>query len=561
MEPAKRTLTGTLTFKARVNKKNEHVTHFTIYRCRIYVAKMRCHETWLWSKRRHTTIKTQKVSRRKCNEMLQSTKLHRNKWQEIRTGQYFWKTKDHYTCKYTKTVKKNFLHQEISSYRAIIKGSDKRIKTRLTRTHCAYHSGTHVAAEDGTRLIWNVSKTVDFSLFKYLGHLTVHQVGEWYMIPALYSGGPAQKVSKDGNNILLQGGLEIIKDATSKANERVFNKLAKEYFKKFERNDQVSMLGAHITDLVSLVQAHVNLLHDKVCVMKGKISSLESFIMETIPQAAHRIQSEAGVDYIKAGDAMIRRKCREIPLEEYEIKWNRKLGNECFKFFPVEYKGILKFLELPSHRMTNHKLHINCSKRHLTFIKDTEGNLYAIEPEGNLTMYREAVPDFSNSLIYIKDQQGFSELLGIDKSENLQPLTLLQLINEAAAPIQELQKISNLGNGSVMSGILSGMGAVISTGVRAIGGVFESLGNAFGGIIDHLSKVTATIVKATGGGVAQILDSTGQAIGETERGFTQIIQSVFGGIATAANSLILLSVIGYLAYEKWRQGNRFNVRR
>ena len=560
MDPAKRTLTGTLTYKAKVKKRNEHLTMFTIYRCKEFVAKMRCHETWLWRKYKHTKLESRQVSEEKCRQMLTSTTLHRDKWKKVRRGQYFLKTKDHYACNYDKTTHKKFIHKEIASYQAAVQGNDRQVRTRLTRTKCQYHDGTCLAEEDGTRLIWEVDNRIDFSLFENLGHLTIHQVGNWFLIPALYSGGPAQKMSKDGNNILLQGGLEIVKDAASKASEKVFNLLAKEYFKQFDQDDQINMLGAHITDLVSLLQAHVTLLHGKLCDVKGKVANLESFIMETIPQAAHRIQADAGADYIEAGDAMIKRKCLEILLEDYEIKWDRKFKGKCYKYFPIEYKGNLSFLELPSHRIRKQATQINCSARHLTFIKDLNGNLHAIEPQGKINIFNKAEPDYNNSLIYLKDEQQYSRLLKGDKREQLQPLSLLQLINEASAPIQELQKISNLGSGSVVNGILSSVGAVISIGVKAIGGVVETIGSTFEGVLDHLSKGTATVVKATGGGVAKIIDSSGKALGETEKGFAQIIRSIFGSLVTAVNTLGIIVIAGYLAYEKWKQTHRRPLR-
>ena len=131
-----------------------------------------------------------------------------------------------------------------------------------------------------------------------------------------------------------------------------------------------------------------------------------------------------------------------------------------------------------------------------------------------------------------------------------------QLISETAAPIEELNRIHSLGHGSVMNGVLQGIGAILQSAFKTAGALFETVGSAVEGLIDHLSTGGATIVASTGRGVARVINSTGNALEETERGLSDILREIFGGICPLINSVMIALILVYLCYMKKSENER-----
>jgi hypothetical protein len=553
MAPEKRSLSQTTTYNATILKYAMRITNFEIWNCHKFKAKLKCRETWYWSKKKKVSTRSMKVSEKECREMVNKVRSGSKTYAEVKRGEFVLKTHDHFKCVYAETKSIQFTHQAVRRAHAQVRGSLQKIRTRLTNTECLHKKGTCVAEEDNSRIIWNLTSH-DFRKFKPIGTYLVHQVEDFYMVPALFIGGPAQIISKDKQKIQLTNGYIIQKqeDNTSLPNEKKFMKAASAYFKTFGINKKMAMLGGHLTKMFGLIESHLDILYKRSCKQERDIVKIQKWILETFPHSGIDLISDNTEEIIiPAGDVLLIKKCKKIT--DLELVFNRSLNGKCYTQFPTKLEdGRTRFLRLPDHRLTGNPTEIKCSKRGSTFIQTEQGDVILIHPNGT---YKEIpVKEKRDEIITkLEDMTGISSKIEeAEDKETLHPLSLLQIISSVSIPIIELGQIHELGNGGLLAGIGRAVAAVFRAATKSSGHLLQSLGHTVSTMFEGLAKGSSKIISSTSNGVARIVTSTGEAVESTEVGLSQIIKQIFGGFVPLINTIVILAIMGYLWYTRVR---------
>ena len=202
-------------------------------------------------------------------------------------------------------------------------------------------------------LVWEKTNH-PFKTYKTIGKYQVHAISNWYVVPKLKAGGPVQAESVNGNRVLIEGGLLIIKDNNDTSAEDNFMKAANDYFKGYSEDVHQTLAGAHIVNALSLIQAHLDLLHRKICRQKIQLARTETWILETFPHTASILVTSKREEVLEPrGDAFLKRGCMKIALNATDIVWSRELNGTCTKDIPVLRNKTYLYLQLPTHRRSN----------------------------------------------------------------------------------------------------------------------------------------------------------------------------------------------------------------
>jgi len=252
MEASHRTLMKTESFNATIMQRSTIATKMIVYKCSTWIAKYTCSETWYWNKHRVSSVKIQKPSEEECKELVLQAHSNPDKFQRTGKEQFRLMTRDKYKCKYAKKNVQEFKHATVRAYEAVLKGSSRKLKLKLSNTPCYYH---HMSCrlEDQSLLIWNRSSHI-FTKWKVIGDYLVHHMGKYYSIPELLSGGSAQFMSQDHNRVQLSNGILIVRNTSHHSKEDTnFMKNASLFFKEYGIDKHQAMAGAHLLKVFSQI--------------------------------------------------------------------------------------------------------------------------------------------------------------------------------------------------------------------------------------------------------------------------------------------------------------------
>ena len=417
LAPDHQTLSDTLSFNATVLKPSRTTTKFIVWNCKAYYAEYICRESVWWQKREKTKIKPITLTETNCRKTMVELYTHPKKFQKLAENKYRLRTSDRYKCEYDDTRTVDFKHETINGYEAYVQGNSQKLHTSLTNAKC-FHNAKACRLEDSSILVWNLTQH-RFKKYKVIGNFSMHSLGDWYIIPKLKAGGVVQSKSVDGNRILLEGGLLIIKESANATTDKSFMKSVNQYFKGYGGNPHQSLAGAHLTSIFSLIEGHLDLLHKKLCREKVQLARVETWIIRTFPHTSSILVTDQKEEIIKPlGDAILKLKCKSITIKEVDINWQRNLNGTCYKQMPlINNRTKQYFLELPMHRVIKRGQQIPCEDVGITFIRDTNETLNIVYKNGTLKSY-VAKRDTRNHVQFLRDVKGFSELLIPEKKRS-----------------------------------------------------------------------------------------------------------------------------------------------
>jgi hypothetical protein len=543
LQPVTDTLGKAETYKASIKKLNTEVTKFDIYNCHRFTATYKCKEVWYGAKRKKLSMTNEEVTKKQCKVMLDSILNSTREFRQVKHKIWQSRSQDKYDCHWLKTTSAKYVHKEVTAHRALVKGGDIYLKMHLSNMKCNYT--THFCVlEDGSMLIWD-SKDHDFTQFKDLGEHTVHQALGYYLIPDLRTGGHTQLKSKDGRVVQLSSGILIYKKP-GKAPEK-FAKEALDYFKTFKGKAIIGNVGAHMTNLVRLIEAHLNLLYERACSNEDQVNKLKRFIIGTWPnQGAGMISRQPGITLTPKGDAFLIGRCKVLTIELENLNTDRKIGEICYKFIPIEIENKTRgYLRLPDHKLVKTSPKTPCEKDEVVFLRDNMNITYMVQ--FNTTLKRVNISSLDDEIQdNIHEVYGYAKDLVESPDDLLDQLSLLEIISQTAAPLEQLQRLHAIGGGQLETGIAAIFGSICEAAAEAGGYLIKALSGAVTHVVASLASGASKLVKTGAKGGATLISSAGEGLENVEEGLGALLSSFLPWL----NLAIILAHLAYTVYDK-----------
>jgi hypothetical protein len=544
------------TFRATIKKFNTDITSFDIYNCNQFTAKLTCKETWYWSKSKNVKTKFEQISETDCKAITKQALAGSHKFKKVKNNRWESISHDEFDCRWAKTTTRKYVHRTVSKYRAAVKGADQELIMGLSKTRCYHDIKFCNLKEDGSTLIWDLTKH-KFRKLKPIGQFMVHKAGEYYVIPKLRSGGHAIEISSLGYEIQLASGLIIsrlpprdpLTNTERPKDYKKFFKDALRYFKTFGNNEQLGIMGSHITNMMTLIEGHLDLLYQRTCSNEEVTSKIKRFVITNFPHAGvSMISRKQGVILVPKGDAFLLAECENMTIAVDDLVLNRKIKETCYKDFPVTKDNItIGFLHLPDHKMLKKSPEIACKEVTIAFIEDTDNLTYLISPNNTLIEIQVSSVD-SPYLSKVQEIFGYAGELIEDRTDLLDQPSLLQLVSETSAPLNQLRHLHELGDGNICVGVAQVFSAIFHAAACAGGFLLKTASTLVTKVIASFATGTSKLVKTTAEGGATLISSAGHGIEEIGEG----LGSIFGSFLPWLNLVAITATIAYITWKERR---------
>jgi hypothetical protein len=258
------------------------------------------------------------------------------------------------------------------------------------------------------------------------------------------------------------------------------------------------------------------------------------------------ISRRQGVTLVAKGDAFLLAECQTILIPVQDLTLNRTIGEICYKHFPIlNGNRSMGFLRLPDHKLVKSSPKRTCSRTDMIFINDVENKTYLITVNATLREVNVSLID-DELESNIEDIFGYAEELVEHNDELLDQPTLLELISETSAPLEQLQELHDIGHGDIHVGVAEIFGAVFEAAGQAGGYLMKAFSSVVTKVVTSLSSGASKLVKSTAEGGATLITSAGSSIEQVEEGLASILSSFLPWV----NSAIILAILGYLYWVK-----------
>jgi hypothetical protein len=244
------------------------------------------------------------------------------------------------------------------------------------------------------------------------------------------------------------------------------------------------------------VEGHLDILYGRACANEEVVSKIKKIVITNFPNSGvSMISRRQGVVLVPKGDAFLLGECKTLTLPAVNLSLSRKIGDICFKHYPIlNDNDIVGYLRLPDHKILKTSPTVVCADITINFIEDNKNVTYLVSVNGTLTVVKVSAVD-EPFTTHVAEIFGYAEELIEDTSNLLDPPSLLQLISETSAQIEELQSIHDLGGGSLHLGVAQIFGAILHAAASAGGYLLKAASGLVTQVVSSLASGASKLVK------------------------------------------------------------------
>ena len=494
-------------FRADVKKMIKTPNPITLYMCKATRLDLYCSEGFwgTWATIPKWTVETpMRVEPGDCEQAVNDLTNQYGPLRKIAPGEYSTNKHIDYKCKWdTDNVNTNEVVFELTEFKAHMIGLGEKIEQALTSDKMEYKNHQHRPVEDPLALImWKQIQRKD-NIYRTLGkQVEIHRVNDYIYVMGLGLGGMVLDTSEKGDGILLTNGLVVERMNKHEGDLTKFYGMAKKYAGNFTNGKLSVALGqAHLAATAESSLTNFRALYQLSCQQNKLYQSLLNHVLKHFPDTGHELVGYEGHTLQDAGDALIVSKCRKV--SDYQVSWNRRIGDKCYKSYPVRLKGnVTRYLNLLKRELVPKAEDIPCEERpKITMVRGMDKLYYVLDQNGRMT---EEPLDLASDERYVSNHipRGILVNESFFREPEIDRVSQLRIVNAASMAVINVQKIHNK-YADVSAGIIEDINYVLKKNndgedglVGDVTGIFDHVFGFAGG---SSSNVIRSLTQKAGG--------------------------------------------------------------
>ena len=244
---------------------------------------------------------------------------------------------------------------------------------------------------------------------------------------------------------------------------------------------QSGLLEAHLTLILENQRSDMISLWDQFCTTRNRLTQIQHWMIRYFPDSsAMWVTDSPGYHVEISGDAILLSKCHIIT--SYKVFWNRSISYKCFREIPVQLlpSKTVKFLQFNQRKLISQGTRIFCDTRpNFIFFEDQNSILWHLSHNGNLSIF-DSTPLFTPMHFLdfkFPNLRGLNSHLVRPHCHTIDRTTLLDIVSHNHQFFQEIASISQVGQGSFLSGLGTLFGITIQSIAKGGGPLINDLGH------------------------------------------------------------------------------------
>ena len=487
-------------YKAEVQQYHPGKISVRMYHCHAKEVTKECKENFFAAKDRSRHEKEVLVTKQEC---MNAVKKKKSKYGRlVKAGVHRWQTDNikPYRCLWWRDKIVKFTQFTVSQYIGVLKGEDKKIQQMLTATVCFVENQFCIPKEQpSTVLVW-IRKSFTRVLYRSLGEMTIHQMGEYIIIAKLGIGGSV--IKRLGHDLLLDNTYVIQKRGDLKKPKKRINtfwNFTKNYAKRTKQSVERELFQGQLGELLMKENGLIASMASMLCESNRKLRQMHRVLLQGLPDVMENyIHKERGKILAMVGEAFVVKECQEV--RQYVIYWNQEYNGTCYNLPPVKLQnGTLKFLEIVSRRVTQEAHKIECQLRpQELYIKDVYEQFWRYTRQNNFSKMALTTQKYHHGELKLPKLAEFDEKLVHYEKSQPNRMHLLHLVAVQQKNLQDLEDFRTIGEGSIIEGISHGISRVLTTLTRSGIKLVKSIAQGINGVTNETASVVGNVIHGLG---------------------------------------------------------------